>query len=122
MSTKAGTLLWNRIHVTFPPDTNSVTIDTGIRQVNKSFPAMSPGEPSLADPTRIQVIPLAPTAEWSGMGMSEPVVNPATGTIEITFGGGLIPEPPFQRGPLNVLVWDPHSIVGPGDADIYNDD
>jgi hypothetical protein len=123
MSEKAGALLWNRMRVEFPPNTGSVDVDTGLTQVTQSFAGMSPNEPPLSSglqPSRVQVIPLAPTANWAGILHTEPVLDPATGTIHVTFHIALTPEPPFQLPPLNVLFWNPHSIVGPGEADFYN--
>jgi hypothetical protein len=109
------------MRVEFPPSTSFAVVDTGITQVNKSFAGMSPDEPGFGSPSRVQVIPLAPTSSWANIGHSEPTLNPATGTIEVAFfATGLIPEPPYQLPPLNVLIWDPHSIVGPGEADPYN--
>lgn len=123
MSRKAGALLWNRVRVEFPPNVGSIDVDTGLTQPNKSFGDYSPNEPPLSSglqPSRVQVIPLAPTGNWSGISHSEPVLDPVTGTIHVTFSVGFIPEPPFQLPPLNVLFWDPHAIVGPGQAAFYN--
>lgn len=123
MGRKAGELLWNRMRVEFPPNTGSVNVDTGLTQVAMSFAGMSPNEPPLSSglqPSRVQVIPLAPISNWNGVSHSEPVLDPATGTVHVTFSIGFLPEPPFQLPPLNVLFWDPHSMVGPGEADFYN--
>jgi hypothetical protein len=106
--------------VTFPPNTNSVDIDTGLTQLNRSFAGMSPGEPGFGSPSRVQVVPLSPIANWAALSHGEPYLDPATNTIHVVFGGGLSPEPPFQRLPVMVLFWDPHSMIGPGDADFYN--
>lgn len=126
MSTNAGTLLWRRMRIpTLPP--GSTDIDTGLKQVNKSFGSSSVNEPPLgvsglaAPPdgtppaSRIQVIPLAPTGLWASISHSEPYFNPTTGTVHVTFNNsneGAIPD-------LNVLFWDPHTAVGPGQADTY---
>lgn len=118
MSTKAGALLWNRVHVTFPADTDTVNVDTGIKQVNRSFADQSPNEPTLAQ--RLQVVPLAPTDNWASVTMTEPTLDPVTGTLHVTFTNPNHGVPPFQIAPLNVLFWDPHTIAGPGDADTYN--
>jgi len=124
MGRKAGALLWNRTTVTFPPNVGTVDVDTGLTQPNRSFDAYSPSEPGLdTDVTigsRVQVVPLSPIANWAGKIHGEPFFNPTTGTVHVVISIGLIPEPPFQIAPVNVLFWDPHSIVGPGDADTYN--
>ncbi len=127
MGTKAGALLWNRQHLTLP--VGLTAIDTGLAQVDKAFGSMSPNEPPLgvtsAPPgppdgtlpaSRIMVIPQAPTASWTNITHGEPYLNPATGTIFVTFnfaGQGL--------ATINVLFWNPHSLVGPGDADTYTE-
>lgn len=126
MSRKSGALLWRRMHLTFALGQTFADIDTGLTQVNKSFAGMSLGEPPLGDgivPSRVQVIPLAPTANWTNIGISEPTFDPVTGTVHVTvFWTGPIPEPPgqVQMPDLNVLFWDPHSLASPGDADTYN--
>jgi len=127
MGTKAGALLWNRQHLTLLAGLTEV--DTGIRQVNQGFGSMSPNEPPMglliAPPgppdgalpaSRVMVIPQAPTTTWLNITHSEPYVNPATGTIFVTFNNA-------DKTPatINVLFWDPHSLVGPGDADAYNE-
>jgi hypothetical protein len=89
----------------------TVDIDTGLQQPNQSFPDYSPNEPGLAQ--RIQVIPLSPIAAWSGVTHGEPYLDPATGTIHVQFSAG-------SNGTINVLFWDMHAILGPGDADTYN--
>lgn len=127
MSKKAGQLLWNRQRIDLPAGTTQ--INTGLCQVNKSFESESIGEPplgvTLAPPgppngtlpaSRIQVVMLAPTDKWAGVTHGEPYLNPATDTIFVAFQntneGGITD--------LNVLFWNPHSMVGPGDADTYN--
>ena len=111
MGLKAGTLLWNRRRFDLPSGTTA--IDTGLTQVNKSFSGMSPDEPALAQ--RVQVIPMAPTNKWLSITHGEPYVG-AGGTVWVDFTNtneGDITD-------VNALFWDPHSIVGPGDADAYN--
>lgn len=117
MSAKAGTLLWNRVHVTFPPNVSTVDVDTGIKQVNKSFADQSPNEPDLGQ--RLQIIPEAPRNSWNSIQVSEPTLDPVTGTLHVTFTGPH-PEGSFQLPAINVLFWDPHTVAGPGDADTYN--
>jgi len=127
MGQKAGVLLWNRQHITLP--FGITPVDTGLKQVSTSFAGMSLGEPSfgveIAPPgppdgtgpaSRVQVIPMAPLGPWSLVTHGEPYLNPATGTVWVTFNNQ-------DEGSvtINVLFWDPHSMVGPGDADLYTD-
>jgi len=132
MGRKAGALLWRRMRIQIPgastmgpPGVNSV--DTGLMQPNKSFADYSPNEPPLgvtvappgpADGTppasRIEVIPMSPIPAWTTVTHGEPFVNPATGTIWVTFTNTGSPDQT-----INVFFWDPHSMVGPGQADTY---
>jgi hypothetical protein len=129
MSNKAGQLLWNRARITL---TDAVTvIDTELQQQNKAFNNSSANEPPLgieiappgpadgATPaSRVQVIPLAPTPDWDDVTHGEPFVDPATNTVKVSFNNLTSPLVPVT---INVLFWDPHTIVGPGLADTYND-
>lgn len=126
MSTKAGQLLWNRMMIDVA--SNGTDCDTGLTQVNKGFESDSVNEPPLgisgtsapadgARPaSRVQVIPLAPLGKWMYITHSEPYFNTTTGTVHVKFyssaEGG--------TDDLNVLFWDPHSGIGPGQADTYN--
>lgn len=128
MSTKAGALLWNRQRLTLAP--GITVVDTGLRQVDKAFNNMSLNEPPLgvsaAPPgppdgttpaSRVMVIPQPPNyTAWLSITHGEPFVDPATGTVKVTFNNGN--EEPET---VNALFWDPHSILGPGQADPYND-
>lgn len=122
MSRKAGALLWNRMQIVLAAGTTD--IDTGITQVNAAF---GDGQPSLGvratstpapgalPASRIQVVPLAPTPVWADVTHGEPYFNTTTNTIHVAFtfsgkGGGTI----------NVLFWDPHTLVSPGEAAAYN--
>jgi hypothetical protein len=126
MGLKTGALLWNRQNLVLPIGFTS--INTGLRQVNKGFPDMSPNEPPLgvmsAPPgppdgtppaSRVQVIPMAPLGIWVAVTHGEPFVNPATDTVWVTFNNA--GQTPAE---INVLFWDPHSMVGPGLAMTYN--
>jgi hypothetical protein len=131
MGLKAGALLWNRQRITLAPGFSS--IDTGLTQLNRSFSDMSPNEPTLgvaaAPPgpadgslpaSRVQVIPMSPLASWGAVTHGEPFVNPATGTVWVTFNNlTIIGEQPASVD-INALFWDPHSMVGPGQAVPYN--
>jgi hypothetical protein len=124
MSKKAGALLWRRMRITLQPGVTGV--DTGLTQLNKSFADQSSNEPPLgvvgvAPPppgtlpaSRIEVMPLAPTAPWTNITHSDPFFDPTTETIVVAFTNG-------DKTPatINVLFWDPHTIVGPGQADPY---
>jgi hypothetical protein len=112
MSKNAGELLWNRQRINI--DDETIDVDTGITQVDRSFGDMSLNEPTFGNPSRIQVIPLAPTSEWIGLTHGEPFFNSATGTIHVLFQNN-------SDTTFNVLFWDPHSILGPGQADFYLD-
>lgn len=114
MSKIAGQLLWNRVHDTVPAQVDqtpgTLTINTQIAQVSKAFG----DDPALVgEPTRIQVIPLCPTASWTYITHGEPVL--VNGQYQITFT-----NTDTNPAVINVLFWDPHSHVGPGMADYYN--
>jgi hypothetical protein len=121
MGTRLGQKLWHRERFEVPAvgaKPGEHTVDTGIKQPNTGFGDYSPGEPALeADGpvgSRIQVIPMAGgdgLANWTQIRHGEPFVD--GGTIHVTF---------YNDGPLvtvNCFFWDPHSMVGPGDADRY---
>lgn len=125
MGLKAGALLWNRQRLSLPPGTVTVNgilpsttpVNTGLTQPNRSFPSYSPDEPPLAGvaPSRVQVIPMAPLSGWTNITHGEPFLDPATDTVWVTFfNNGLTPAD------ITALFWDPHSMVGPGEADLYN--
>jgi len=123
MGRKAAALLWNRMRVEILDGV--IDIDTGLTQPNRSFPDYSPGEPPLGvnaavspvagtpPASRIQVIPMAPLSDWQGVTHGEPYFNTTTNTIHVQFSNGV-------QTFINVLFWDPHSLIGPGDADTYN--
>lgn len=112
MSKKSGQLLWNRQHVNLPA--GPFTLDTGLTQLNRAWANSSADEPGFDGPSRIQVIPMAPLAAWADVTHGEPTFNPATQTVRVTFFNA-------SEGPttLNVLFWDPATVVGPGEADLY---
>lgn len=127
MSNKAGNLLWNRERLTLTL-ANQV-VDTLLTQTSKAFDNSSTGEPPLgieiAPPgpasgstpaSRVQVIPLAPVPSWNNVTHGEPFVDPATNTVKVRFFNNTSPLVPVT---INVLFWDPHTIVGPGQADPY---
>jgi hypothetical protein len=122
MGRKAGSLLWNRKRVQLGGGQGDVVVDTGLIQPNTGFGDYSPGEPPMGgtpDPdgvgSRIQVIPMAPLDAWAGVTHEEPIIGP-DGTITVKFSAE-------EGSPLiNVLFWDPHSMVGPGEADPYTEE
>jgi hypothetical protein len=135
MSTKAGQLLWNRRHIHLESIEGApveLDVDTGLCQVNKAFDESSNGEPSLgvagiAAPapgtlpaSRVQVIPMAPTGPWALVTHSEPWYSTVTDTVHVTFfaPAEMAPEEPTDIE-INVLFWDPHTGIGPGQADPY---
>lgn len=113
MSTKAGQLLWNRVRLTLPP-VQSFTVDTGLTQLSKNFDASSLNEPTLGGlASRVQVIPLLPIDNWTNVSHGEPYL--LNGTVHVDFTS--IGEGPVT---INVLFWDPHTVIGPGNAQSYN--
>jgi hypothetical protein len=115
MGLKAGALLWNRMRLQIP-GAGTLDVDTGLAQVNKSFADMSPGEPGFDDPSRIMVIPMAQIGAWVDVTHGEPYFDPATQTIHVEFSNAGI-----GTANINALFWNPHSLVGPGSAELYND-
>jgi hypothetical protein len=114
MSKNAGQLLWNRVNLFIGPGA-TVDVDTGLCQVLKAWGASSINEPGFGFPSRIQVIPMAPVGGWLGVSHGEPFLDPATDTIHVSFTNN-------GEGPafINVLFWNPHTLIGPGEADGYN--
>lgn len=113
MSNVAGALLWNRMAVELPPNAPTLDVDTGLTQVNRAL-----SDPPLGNgivTSRVQVIPLAPIDGWLGLTHGEPFLDPITNTIHVVFAIGC------QRpgATINVLFWDPHTLIGPGEADPY---
>jgi hypothetical protein len=127
MSNKAGTLLWNRQRITLAGNGAATDVDTGLQQPNLQFGNSSDAEPpfgaasNVSPPdgtlpaSRIQVIPLAPTGVWATITHGEPWLSIVTGTIHVRFVNT------SETGEtINVLFWNPHTLVGPGLADTYN--
>lgn len=119
MSAKEGQLLWNRRRITLQAGVTDVA--TGLKQVSLAFNNSSVNEPSFnfVSGSRVQVIPLAPTVHWiSGdISHSEPYLN-ADGTIHVIFTNSSSPAAEHE---INVLFWNPHTLIGPGTADVYSD-
>lgn len=95
-------------------------VDTVLQQALLGFdpgePVLSgvePVLPALGVASRVHVVPLAPTNNWSGVTHKEPFVDPLTNTVHILFSN------PGAEVTINVLVWDPHTLIGPGLAHTY---
>lgn len=118
MSKNAGTLLWRRMRITLAAGSSlgpSVTdVDTGVTQTGKAFASMSNDEPSFGTPSRIQICPMAPTAQWANVTHAEPVFNTTTNTIHVVFSNAAL-----SARTINVFVWDPDAKIGPGLAHTY---
>jgi hypothetical protein len=106
------------------PAGNSI-VDTGLQQPGQALGNSSTSEPPLGIPgtsppldgttpaSRVMVIPMPPT--WPAtLDIGEPYFDTTSGTVKVPFKnfGAAIPR-------LNVLFWDPHSLVGPGLASTY---
>lgn len=126
MSRKAGELLWRRRRLTLASGTTD--IDTGLIQQTKDFADQSPDEPPLGvsaavsppagtlPASRIQVVPMVPLAPWIDIVHGEPYLNTMTNTIHVSFTNNS--KTPTD---VNVFFWDPHTLLGPGQANTYND-
>ena len=90
-------------------------LDTGLTQLNRAWDNSSIAEPGFSTPSRIQVVPLAPTAAWASLGHFEPFFSTITNTIHVVFSNA--GSPPAT---VNALFWDPHTSAGPGRADPYD--
>jgi hypothetical protein len=124
MSTKAGQLLWNRKRITLQP--GSRIFNTDLQQVNRAFNNSSDSEPPLGvvsaapvangtEPaSRIQVIPMSPLSEWNTVTHGEPYVDETTGLVFVQFDNSA-----QGQVTINVLFWDPHTSIGPGQVDTY---
>lgn len=117
MSTNAGQLLWNRMMIALAGG-ETVDIDTGLKQANRSFRSSSENEPGLGDGftvSRVQVIPMMPISGWLDISHGEPYLDSTTGTVHVSFTnrGG-------ESVSFNALFWDPHTSIGPGEVDLYN--
>jgi hypothetical protein len=117
----AGQLLWSRLHLEIlgfgqsgPPVV--VEIPTGLTQLNRAWNNSSSDEPDFSTPSRIQVIPLAPLDPWVAgfITHTEPFLDPTSNTIHV-----LISNANGFEHAINVLFWDPHTVMGPGVADEY---
>jgi hypothetical protein len=111
MALQAGELLIHRMQVTL--GTGDTDVDTGVTQANLGVQPDPPVGGSSTVPSRIMVKVLPPIDNWSGITISEPVLDPGTNTVHVTFTN------PGAAAVVNVLIWDPHTLMGPVDADLY---
>jgi hypothetical protein len=109
----AGNLLLNRMHLFLAPGVN--IIHTGLQQDLRAFPVGEPtDDPAPNHASRIMVFPLSPIVAWAGVTHGEPYMDPTSKTIRVA-----ITNPTQGTVEVNVLFWDPHSIVCPLDAMTY---
>jgi hypothetical protein len=109
----AGNLLLNRRRLTLAPGTTD--IDTGLQQCLRAFPPGEPtDDPGVNEASRIMVCPMVPVIAWLPLTHGEPYLDPTTKTVHVAFLNS-------DRAPvtINVLFWNPHSIICPLDADPY---
>jgi hypothetical protein len=103
MAFASGALLLNRVQLTLE---NGVTdVDTGLTEVSLAV------SPILA--ARVMVLPMAPTPNWEFITHANPTFSAITSTVHVAFTNS------SSTITLNVFFWDPHTIVGPVDADSY---
>jgi hypothetical protein len=103
MALASGALLMNRVQL---PLAGGVTdVDTGLVQPDLAV------NPNLA--TRVMVLPMAPTDNWGSITHANPTFSATTNTVHVSFTNG------SGATTINVLFWDPHTSVGPVDADSY---
>jgi hypothetical protein len=120
----AGNLLINRMRITVPQATRPqegppipglLDVDTGLQQCLRAFPVNEPtDDPALGAASRVMVFPMSPIANWPSIIHGEPYMDATTKTVHVTFVN-------FNPAPetLNVLFWNPHSIVCPLSANTY---
>lgn len=111
MALQAGELLIHRMQVTL--GSGDTEVDTGVTQANLGVQPDPPVGGSDTVPSRIMVKILPPIDNWGGVTISEPVLDPVTNTVHVTFTN------PGAATTVNVLIWDPHTLMGPVDADLY---
>ncbi|MGH7176890.1 MAG: hypothetical protein ACREJC_05885 [Tepidisphaeraceae bacterium] len=110
MAKQAGQLLWRRMTLQFD-EGETKDVDTGITQVNRSFPD---GEPDLA--SRLQIILMPPAIPSNGGNVviqSQPFLDPITDTVHVLLRNA----GPFTH--VTLFFFDPHTLIGPGLADPY---
>ncbi|KKN50631.1 hypothetical protein LCGC14_0630580 [marine sediment metagenome] len=102
--------MWNRQQIEL--SVGVTVVDTGLIQTNLNFDPDPPLFGSLLNASRVMVVPLMPIDAWLGVTHSEPAQGP-TGTVEVIFVAPALTT-------INVLFWNPHTHISPGDAVFYN--
>jgi hypothetical protein len=131
MTKRGNQLLWNRMRLTLPHTTigdggnipHPVDVDTGLCQPTLAFehgePILDGEDPSLpfvGVPSRVQVLPMLPWSAFDDVTHAEPYFDDATGTVHVVMLNSNL----FADVEVNVLFWDPHLYISPGDADCYS--
>jgi hypothetical protein len=128
MSINQGQLLWNRKHIVLAAGGGAANlIDTLLQEPQQAFQNSSVNEPPLgvmaaappADGTppasRIMVIPLSPLPAWTTVTHGEPYFDTTSNTVKVQFTNS------GETGiTINVLFWDPSTMIGPGLAQTYH--
>lgn len=112
MALQAGQLLIRRMQLALAP--GATDVDTGLVQANLGVNPDPPvGGVDGVTASRVMVDVLPPWPAWANLTVSEPVLDPVTKTVHVIFtnAGG--------TAHINVLFWDPHTLMGPVDADVY---
>jgi hypothetical protein len=106
MPIRSGQRLWNRKHLVLEVGENIVP--HGLTQLRRNIdPQFAPA---------VQIIPLPPLDAWAGVQLgAQPDSENVMFIVPDT--GGKTGKP--EQVELDVLFWEPHTVVGPGDADEY---
>jgi hypothetical protein len=121
----AGQLLLSRQRITLQPGVPT-NIDTGLTQGSLAAQSgdapvgliqATPPADGATPASRVMVVPLAPILEWGGVTHGEPYFDTDTNTVHVVFA---LSSESAQE--INVMFWDPHTAVGPVDAETYNEE
>lgn len=93
MAESAGQLLWNRLVVSISEGNGSIPAGTVKQTVKQTPPTFG---------SHVFVIPQQPFAAW------------ATGTVVTLDNGGAVLG--GMASPCKALVFDPHTVLGPGET------
>lgn len=116
MSKRSGTLLWRRMQFgSLFLDGLEHDIDTGLTQVGQ---ALGPDEPPIdgnIGPSRIMVLVLQQFIPTANIQLKrQPFIDPVTNTVHV-----LLQNTGDPTQGVSILFWDPHTLIGPGQADPY---
>lgn len=112
MALQAGQLLIHRMQLEL--GAGVTVVDTGVTQENLGVTPDPPvGGVAGTTPSRVMVKMLPPIDNWAGVIIDEPVLDADTGTVSVTFTNAGAPTT------VNVCIWNPHTLMGPVDADLY---